>query len=102
MFKRKEITETIIQSLQEDTQISSVTQDDTVGTLIVQTTAGERFTITTAPLKDNENATELQNYKNFFTIYMEIMLMQMKKQHILSDEEYIEIWSRISEHAGAI
>ena len=102
-MNRKQITDWLIKILNApDTPFSDVTQGGTIGDLIVQITTGERFTITVAPLKDGEDIAELQNYKNLISIYMEITLMQMKKQRILSDEEYIEIWSRISKDAGAM
>lgn len=49
-------------------------------------------------LEDGEGV-ELELYKHYFAIQAEILLMQMKKQGILSSDEYKKIWSRVSEYA---
>lgn len=96
-MNKQELTDWLFTALDKpDTPFSEVVQDGTCGALIVGTAAGGRFRISAAPLEDGGETGELQTYKNFFTICMEMMLMQMKNQHILSVEEYSRIWSRVS------
>ncbi len=98
---KQEVTGWLFTALDKpDAPFSGVMQDDTSDALIVQTAAGERFRISAAPLEDGGETGELQTYKNFFTICMGMMLMQMKSQRIVSVEEYNKIWSRVSGHGN--
>lgn len=82
---------------EQDELILNVTKDDSKGNLVIRVPTGECFLVKVDLLEESEDIMELRACKNLFAIYAEITLMELRRCGFISNDEYREIWSRVSE-----
>lgn len=87
---------------EQDEFILNVSKNNSNNNLVIQAPTGECFLVQIDLLEDSEDIMELRACKNLFAIYAEITLMEMRRCGFISNDEYREIWSRVSEGTALI